>query len=75
MGACDRGKKYREKMKKKGADNSKLVGSPFIVISEILLIGQTSECLENRSNQEAGRQAKHWQDTRGTPKAKFDEFR
>lgn len=39
-------------MKKKGADNMKLVGSPFIMISEILLIGQIFECLACRSGEQ-----------------------
>lgn len=44
--------KEREEMKKKWADNMKLVGSPFIMISEILLIGQISECLARRSGEQ-----------------------
>lgn len=44
--------KEREEMKKKGADNMKLVGSPFIMISEILLIGQISVCLARRSGEQ-----------------------
>lgn len=39
-------------MKKKGVDNMKLVGSPFIMISKILLIGQISECLARRSGEQ-----------------------